>query len=67
MIYIYITESEWDLLLFNIRDLYLENNNLLLVWQKNSKGKELVNKKVLKILGNNLELIKNNYNYIMNI
>lgn len=64
---IYVTESEWDLLLFNIKDLYLENNKLSLVWQKNTKGKELVSKKVLKILRNNLELIKNNYNHIFSI
>ncbi|MGV2640081.1 hypothetical protein GNF86_01315 [Clostridium perfringens] len=64
---VYVTDSEFDLLLFNIKDLYLTNNELSLVWRKNANGKEAVSKKVLKILRNNLELIKRNYNYIMNI
>lgn len=64
---IHVTDYEFDLLLANIKDLYLNDGNLSLVWRKNANGIDAVSKKVLKILRSNLEIIKSNYNNIMNI
>ena len=56
---IYISNNLWDLLLFNIKNLYCNNDKISIEWRKNQS------KKVVKLIRENYKLIVNNYNNIM--
>ena len=56
----YISSALWDLLLFNVNDLYInENRNVCY------KSFHKASKRVLKFLNQYNKLIINNFNYIM--
>lgn len=55
-----ISESLWDLLIFNVQDLYCNDGKISVVWRLNQQSK-----KVIKLIQKNYELIIDNYNYIM--
>lgn len=57
---IYISESLWDLLIFNVQELYCNDGKISVVWRLNQQSK-----KVIKLIQKNYELIIDNYNYIM--
>ena len=56
---IYISESLWDLLIFNVKNLYCNDGKISIEWRGNQS------KKVIKLIRENYQLIVNNYNVIM--
>lgn len=58
---IHITDNVWDLLLFNIQDLVLNDGKLGIAWRGNES------KKVIKVIKENYGLIVDNYKVIMGL
>lgn len=56
---IYISESLWDLLIFNVKNLYYNDGKISIEWRGNQS------KKVIKLIKENYQLIANNYDSIM--
>ena len=57
---VYISDNLWDLLIFNVQDLYCNDGKISIVWRLNQKSK-----KVIKLIQENYQLIVDNYKYIM--
>lgn len=57
---IYISESLWNLLIFNVQDLFCNEGKISIVWRLNQQSK-----KVIKLIQANYKLIVENYSYIM--
>lgn len=57
-----ITNSVFDLLLFNIQDLILEDGKLYIRWRLGQQSK-----KVIKLIRENHQLIVDNYIWIMGV
>ena len=57
---IYINESLWNLLIFNVQDLFCNEGKISIVWRLNQQSK-----KVIKLIQANYKLIVENYSYIM--
>jgi len=56
---IYISDNLWDLLIFNVKDLYCNDGKISIEWRGNQS------KKVIKLIKENYQLIVNNYDSIM--
>lgn len=55
---VYISNHLWDLLIFNVKELYCNEGKLSIVWADKES------KKVLKLIRENYKYIVENYNYI---